>query len=532
VSGAAASSGPPAPEAPIPWLGLTAVLLGTFISTLTTRLSTFGLADVEGGVHAGFDEGAWITTAFTVCQMLVTPIALWVGGVFGPRRPLMWAALAFASVSLVEPLSPNLPTLLVMQGLGGLSTGWFIPLTLGFILRNTAPRIWAFGIALYALNLELSINISASLEGFYVDYLTWRWIFWQNVPLALGMALCLYYARKDPPVSVRPRVDGFGLAATGLGLAAIYAALDQGNRVDWLNSGLIWGLFLSGVVLVAGFLIHERRAAEPFVNLRVVFADPLPRLLLLIAFVRLTVLSTAFLIPQYLGAVRGFRALEVGQSLFWVAAPQLAVCALAAILLRRVDPRIVACIGFVLIAIACLLVAHGLTPLWGSDQFLPSALIQALGQSLALSGIVFFAVLHLRPADALSFGAAFQTARLLGGELGTAFVATLTRVRGQIASNLIGLHVQVGDLAVTQRLQTYALATARGNPDPVAGSARGVGVLAAAVRQAAVTQGVIDAFVAIAGLTALALLLVVSTSAAPLGPASHTPLFARRSPAS
>ncbi|HYP64366.1 MAG TPA: hypothetical protein VEQ16_10770, partial [Acidocella sp.] len=57
------------PEAPIPWLGLTAVLLGTFISTLTGRLSTFGLADIRGAVHAGFDDGAWITTAFTVAQM-------------------------------------------------------------------------------------------------------------------------------------------------------------------------------------------------------------------------------------------------------------------------------------------------------------------------------------------------------------------------------------------------------------------------------------------------------------------------------
>ena len=65
---------PPAPPAqPIPWLGLAAVLLGTFISTLNGRLSTFGLADIRGAVHAGFDEGAWITTAQTVAQMLVAP---------------------------------------------------------------------------------------------------------------------------------------------------------------------------------------------------------------------------------------------------------------------------------------------------------------------------------------------------------------------------------------------------------------------------------------------------------------------------
>ena len=73
-----------APAPPIPWLGLTAVLLGTFISTLNGRLSTFGLADIRGAVHAGFDEGAWITTAQTVAQMLVAPVAIWLGGGLRP----------------------------------------------------------------------------------------------------------------------------------------------------------------------------------------------------------------------------------------------------------------------------------------------------------------------------------------------------------------------------------------------------------------------------------------------------------------
>ena len=85
-------------QAKIPWLGLLAVLMGTFISTLNGRLSTFGLADIRGAVHAGFDDGAWITTAQTVAQMLVAPAAVWMGAVFGPRRILLIAALAFGLV--------------------------------------------------------------------------------------------------------------------------------------------------------------------------------------------------------------------------------------------------------------------------------------------------------------------------------------------------------------------------------------------------------------------------------------------------
>jgi DHA2 family multidrug resistance protein len=278
-------------------------------------------------------------------------------------------------------------------------------------------------------------------------------------------------------------------------------------------------------------LLHERRTAHPFVNLKVLFSPPLPRLLVLIAFLRLTILSTAYLIPQFLGAVRGFRALQVGQTLVWIAAPQLIFCPLAALMLRRSDPRLVSSIGFIFVSIACLMVAHGLTGLWTSDQFLPSQLLQAIGQSFALSGILFFAVLHLRPEDALTFGAAVQTARLMGGEIGTAFVATLVRVRTQTAAIQIGQHLRIGDGAVTQRLSALAAGPARGS-DPGASLRRALGLLGGTVRAAAALQGVIDAFVVIGGLTALALLIVVTHKPAPLGPASARPLFGgRKAPA-
>jgi MFS transporter, DHA2 family, multidrug resistance protein len=192
--------------------------------------------------------------------------------------------------------------------------------------------------------------------------------------------------------------------------------------------------------------------------------------------------------------------------------------------LRRSDARLVASIGLAFVSIACLMVAYGLTPIWGSYQFLPSQILQALGQSFALSGIIFFGILHLKPQDALTFGAVIQTARLFGGELGTAFITTLARVREQVASNLIGLHVQLGDARVLDRVGRYGAATTR-TIDPPGALERGRLVLAAAVRAAATTQAVIDGFVVVGVLAAVALLIVVFRSAAPEGPASPAPLF-------
>jgi DHA2 family multidrug resistance protein len=521
------SPAPPAEQA-IPWLGLTAVLLGTFISTLTGRLSTFGLTDIRGAIHAGFDEGAWITTASTVAQMLVTPVAVWIGSIYGPRRILIVAALSFAATSLVAPFSQNLDTLLALQFLGGLGSGCFIPLTLSFILRSMPLRLWAYGVAVYALNLELSLNISASLEGWYVDNLSWHWIFWQNVPLALGMAACLHWGiRSQAPPPARINKDVYGLASCGVGLALIYAALDQGNRLAWLNSGVVWGLMLAGLTMLVSFVIHEKLTPNPWLDFHVVLTRPMPYLLLMVSILRLTIQSTAYLIPYFLGGVRGFRALQVGDTLIWIAAPQLILCPLAAFMLRRSDPRIVASVGLCLVGLACMTVAYGLTPQWGSDQFLVSQLLQAVGQSFALSGIVFTGVLNLRPQDALSFGAMLQIARLFGGEVGSAFVTTTARVREQRASNLIGQHIQIGAADVQHRLQAYGRVIARGGHPASATPA----VLDNVVRAMATTQATIDTFVAVAVCAAFGLVvLILLLPAPPRTPASHIPFFRRKQP--
>lgn len=521
----------PAAAAPTtrPWIGILAVLCGAFISTVTGRLSTFGLADIRGAVGAGFDEGAWITTAQTCAQMLIGPAAVWLGAVFGPRRVLVVSSLVFALASTLIPLSPNIATLLGLQAVAGLGSGTFVPLTISFVLRNLPPRYWAFGIAAYALNLELSLNISATLEGWYVETLSWHWIFWQSVPMALLMALFVHLGIPKEPINwdLSRRADWFGMAALSLGLSMVYAALDQGNRLDWLGSGLVVGLLLGGGLLVIAFLVHERRIPAPWINLGFAVQWPIPMLMLLVVVLRLAILSTALLLPQFLSTVQGYRSFDTGRALLAIALPQLLIAPLVGLLLRRVDARLGIAAGFTCIGIACFTVGHTLTRDWVTGDFLPTQAMQAVGQTLAMSSLIFFSVLHLKPPEALSFGALLQTARLFGGELGAAGMATWVRVREQVASQLIGLNVQAGDLDTVQRLQEYAAAVASRSPGAAA-NARATGLLAQAVRTQANVQSFVDSFMLAALLMAGALVLVALLGPAPQGPASPAPLPFRR----
>jgi MFS transporter, DHA2 family, multidrug resistance protein len=501
---------PPAPICTRPFVGIAAVLLGSVISTLYGRITSFGLADLRGAVHAGVDEGAWITTASTVGQMCIGPLAAWLGLVFGPRRVLMISASLFAVTSALIPLSPDLPTLLVGQAIAGLSSGTFIPLTIGFVVQSLEPPLWPYGIAAYGLNLELSLNIPASLEGFYLDHLSWHWIFWQGSVLAVPMLACIYFGMPRQPVNrdTLRNADFWGMFYAAAGFSMLYAALDQGNRLDWLNSGLVCGLLVGSFVLVAAFVLQVSFAEHPWINPAFLLRRNIALVMAILVLYRFIILSTSYLIPQYLTTIQNFRSLEVGKVLLWIAVPQFLLAPLIATMLRWLDPRVVLAAGLFAVGVACW-TASGLTRDWATDDFLPSQILQAFGQSAALIALVLFAVRHLRPADALTFGVLLQTARLLGGEAGNAFMQTFVRVREQVASNLIGLHVQSGGTLAGERLDLYRNGLLAQSEGLSHASARAASLLGQAVRDQANVLSFEDGFT-IVSLTVIAMFLLTA----------------------
>jgi DHA2 family multidrug resistance protein len=478
-----------------PFIGVLAVLLGSIISTLDGRITNFGLADVRGAVHAGFDEGAWITTAFTVGQMLVGPISAWLGMVFGPRRLLMISSTVFALSNLLLPFSPDLHFILAFQMISGLASGTFMPLTIGFVVQNLPARLVVYGIAAYALNVELSLNVAASIEGWFSDYWSWKWIFWDTALLTPLMMVCIYFGMPRQPVNreLLKTADWAGIIYASVGFSLLYVALDQGNRLDWLNSGLINALLLGGGFLLVAFVVHELIHERPWINLHFVVRGNIPLIFLFITFFRFVILSTSYIIPQYLTTIQNYRALEIGGVLLWIALPQFLLAPIVATILRFVDARLLMAFGFALVGSACFM-AGRLTHDWAGDNFLPSQMAQAVGQSFGLTALVWFSVKHLQPSEVLTFGAMLQTARLFGGELGSAFVQTFIRVREQLYSNLIGLHVTTGSLVTDQRLQDYAHAVAGRSVDQAEASARATALLARSVQGQANVLAYIDGF--------------------------------------
>jgi DHA2 family multidrug resistance protein len=523
-----ASPTTPAPHSAItthPVLGVLGVLLGAMTATFTGRLVSVGLADLRGYLHLGFDEASWIGTAFNAGLMFIGPFSVYIGGLLGARRVLLFCAAAFTVISLLLPFASSYPVLIVLLVLAGLTAGTFYPLTLSFVLRNLPMRYVLLGIAMYAMDIVFTTNVATSLEAWYINHLSWHWIFWNSAVLTPVMMVLIYFGIPWQPLPTpkegQPRPDWRGFLYGSLGFSLLYIALDQGQRLYWFHSGLIVGLTVSGCFLLLMTVVRHLLSPNPLVNLKFLWSRNTLLLGVVLVFFRFTILATVVIIPSYLGSVKGYLPLETGPVLLWVALPQC-ICGLVAMyLLRYIDARLILTFGFSLVAIACLLNAH-LSSAWSGANFgLPQAIL-AIGLAFAFNGLVGAIVLEVvnsgalsRPIDVLTFAGYFQTVRLFGGEAGAAFLGHFLSRREQFHSNILGLGVQLGDLATRQRLLGLSAAMRSHSSGLTTATGRAAEILGLQVRQQAFTLAITDSFLLLAWASVCCLLVIACMAQVP-----------------
>jgi DHA2 family multidrug resistance protein len=520
----AIAGGLPADLSQTPLLGILGVVMGAGIVTLTGRMLTLGTADLKGELGIGYDDGAWIGSAFNIALMFIGPFTVYLGGLLGARKVLMLAATAFTAICAFLPLIHNYSLLITALVLAGLTSGTFYPLTLTFALKNIPPRFLPFTLALYAAAVDGAVNIAPSLYGWYRDHLSYHWMFWNSAVLTPIMAACIYYGVPAPaprkPGAVAPSFAGFLYASAGFAL--LFAALDQGQRLDWWRSGLFNALFYGAVVFLLGSLIRRLRSPNPLVDLPYLRLWNTQVLGIGLILFRFCLLATIILIPQSL-AVHGFEADQIAPAVAWIAAPQLLIAIIAALLLLYgFDSRLLMAAGFACMAAASLLNAQ-YTTAWSAQDYYRSELLMAVGQSFAFIGLVSTIVLQAifsggltKPQDALTFSAFFHIIRLLGGQIGVAFLTHFIAVREQLHSNLLGLHVQPGSWTTDAAIRQLAAGLYGKSAGLGAATGRAVGLISGRVRLQAYALTFIDGFHLIAWACVLALLLVALLKKSPM----------------
>jgi DHA2 family multidrug resistance protein len=313
------------------------------------------------------------------------------------------------------------------------------------------------------------------------------------------------------------RTDWTGIVYAGVGFGLIYAGLDQGNRLDWLNSGLVCGLLLGGSILIVAFLVQEAHAENPLIHLPIAVRANVAVPALLISIYGFGSTATGFVLPDYLTRIQGLRDLQIGDTLNWIALPQIVLVPLVALLLKRVDARLLLVFGFATISLGSWM-DTGLSHDWAGGDFLASQCVEAVGLAFAITALIAYAIANIVPAQAAAIAAIIQIARLLGTEVGSAVIQTFVRKREQTYSNLIGLHVLSGS-AATEGVAAQ-LAGPFGSRETGLGDAtmQGFGMLAKLVQREAYVLAYIDAFWLVAWVSLLGILLILVLRPPPPNP--------------
>ncbi len=261
-----------APVAPSKWLVTAAISIGTLMGTIDASIVNVALPNIQASFGVAITEATWVTTAYLVSLVVILPLTGWLGSLWGRKRVYQMGLVVFTGASVLAGMASSLPMLIAARVLQGLGAGVLGP-TEQSILRETFPaEEQGLASGLYGMVVLLGPTIGPLLGGWVTDSYAWRWIFFINLPvglLALGMVALI--VREAP--RIRAAQAGFDFVGIGLmaaGLSSLVIVLEQGNRWDWFDSPLVWGLSLtagSGLLL---FVLWELLGTDaPAVDLRV-----------------------------------------------------------------------------------------------------------------------------------------------------------------------------------------------------------------------------------------------------------------------
>jgi MFS transporter, DHA2 family, multidrug resistance protein len=519
----AAAAAIPSEVSTRPLLGILGVVTGAGVVTLTSRMISLGLADFKGVHGFGYDEGAWIGSAFDIGLMFIGPFTVYLGGLMGPRRILLSAAALFTVLCIFLPLVHSYSLVIAMTLLAGLTSGTFYPLTLTFALRNIPLRYLPFTIALYATFVDGAVNVAPSLYGWYRDHLSSNWMFWNSALITPVMMICIYYgipkASSAKKSGAAPSFAGFLYASTGL--AMLLAACEQGERLDWWRSGVFNALFVAGTFFLLCALVRRLRGPNPLVALPYLLKWNTVRLGVLLFWFRFTLCTTIILVPQAL-AIRGFEPDQIGPAIIWSAIPLIPLAFTAALLLlRKFDPRLLFAIGLACTAFAAWLNSQ-YSSTWAAENFYRTELFTGVGQAFAFIGLVgcivlqaIFAGALAKPEWVLSLSAYFHTIRIFGGTAGAIYMGHFIAQREKLHSNLLGLHVS-GGWITQQNIRAITAGLYAKSSGTAAAGARAIDLIAARLRLQAYSLSINDGFLLIAWSCVCALILVALLRKSPL----------------
>ncbi len=442
---------------PRTWIAVIGSTLGAFMAILNIQIVNASLADIQGAIGAGIDDGGWISTSYLIAEIVVIPLSGWLAQVFSIRIYLLTNAVLFLIFSGACAFAQNLEQMIALRAIQGFSGGVLIPMAFTLIITLLPKAKQPVGLALFALSATFAPAIGPTIGGYLTENWGWQYIFYVNLVPGVLMVGMLWFSLESAPMRLPllKQGDWPGIVTMAIGLSALQTVLEEGNKDDWFGSPFIVRLTVVAAVALALFLWIELTSTRPLLNLRLLARRNFGFGVLANFLLGTALYGSVFILPVYLSRIQGYNAEQIGAVLAWTGLPQLALIPLVPRLMKRFDPRLVIGAGFALFA-ASNFMNIDMTADYAADQLLWPNVVRAVGQALAFAPLSAVATAGIERENAGSASALFNMMRNLGGAVGIAMLQTFLTKREQFHSNVLSEPVSLFEPATRARIDHLA----------------------------------------------------------------------------
>lgn len=437
----------------------TLITIGTLIAGLMAFLDisivNVALNDIRANFGTPLDQIAWISTAYAMANITIIPISGWLLKRFGFRRYYAASIVMFTLASALCGLSWNLLSLVVFRILQGLGGGAIIPTSQSVLFGRYPEKEHGMAGALFGIGAITGPLLGPTVGGFLVEWSSWHWIFFINVPLGLIAATIAYTQIEQPKFAPdRAPVDRFGIALLAVGMVCLQYVLEEGNRDGWFESPTITLLAVVAGIALIGFISHELETPHPVVELRVFKNRAYAAATTLNFLVGTALFAGSLLFSLYCGTIMHYRALDIGRVFLLGTWVQILIFPVVGKLVTKIDPRLLLVASTFGIVTSLWLNAHLTTEASTRDLVAP-LFVRALGTGFGFVPLTLLGVASLSPAQRPGGTALFNLTRELGASIGTAWMSTMLDRLSKQNFNFMTSHITVASQALAE--QSYAL---------------------------------------------------------------------------
>ena len=410
------------------WLITITVMLPAIMEIIDTSVANVALPHMQGSLNAGTDEVTWVLTSYLVANAVVLPMTGWLSRVFGRKRFLMTCIVLFTLASLLCGASMNLATLIFFRILQGAAGGALIPISQAILMETFPPHQRGMAMAIFGVGAMFGPIVGPALGGWITDNMSWRWIFYINLPIgAIAMVMCAFFI-FDPDYLRQKvsalRVEDWGLFLLIVSMGSLQVVLDKGQQEDWFNSPFIITFSIITVVSLIALIWVELTHKHPIVNLRLFKNVSFSAGNLIMFVVGFALYSSIMLIPLFLQQLMGYSATDAGMVMAPGGVATLMTMPLVGAALTFRDGRKIIFFGLVLGATS-MFIMQGLNLQGAFWNYTWPRIVLGFGLAMIFVPLTTVTLASISREEMGNATGLFSLLRNIGGSVGIAIAATL-----------------------------------------------------------------------------------------------------------